>query len=575
MTNGIFVFTFLLFISLPGYAQLNSAFTVSGSIQYGNNLGAMATPVQVCWRQVQKYLNSSYNWSSVDTLVKAAQLSGWEPWIVIECTNPITANDSIPGTCAYMFDHGTTDNLSSWFPEDTMKWKLFLDALIERYDGDGTSDMPGLARPVTKWHIGQEWPRIWCSTFNKDSLQFAVEFTRYEVMTYNEIKKHQPQSTISFAGLTDHRINAFYDGYYNQATYCLSNDCATQSNVTHEMLASVPQFLAERRNTLYLLQNAKYDELDVHQYGQWKHIPDVVRWCKDHFGSQSIPVVFFEGGGPFCKSCENTYHTTSDTVGTLPLELVRDNASYVIYYFLTGLASNVKRLNWNVSPEYNNWGYIWGDLDLLNINHIPKPSFYTYRFLARDIFTNENADTVVRINESNPNLYHYRIEPLGMEVIWSTNSMDSLIVNGNGKLTLYHIPVVMNDSVVSIDTVSISRFYQISLTGGVPIFFKLTNPTGIDGKEPLQVPLMFELSQNYPNPFNPTTTIRFYLPQELLTTLKVYDPLGQEVATLVSGELSAGTHSVKFNPSNLASGVYFCRLHAGSFTETKKLILLK
>ncbi len=88
-------------------------------------------------------------------------------------------------------------------------------------------------------------------------------------------------------------------------------------------------------------------------------------------------------------------------------------------------------------------------------------------------------------------------------------------------------------------------------------------------------PAAFSLSQNYPNPFNPTTNIQYQIPNRELVTLKVYDVLGNEVATLVNEEKQAGNYSVKFNGSNLASGIYFYKLSSGNFVQTRKMILLK
>ncbi len=97
--------------------------------------------------------------------------------------------------------------------------------------------------------------------------------------------------------------------------------------------------------------------------------------------------------------------------------------------------------------------------------------------------------------------------------------------------------------------------------------------TGVEQQSPL--PTKFFLAQNYPNPFNPTTTISFSLPSKSFVTLKVFDLIGREVATLVNEKEPAGSYQVHWNAANMPSGVYFYRLQAGSFTQTKKFILLK
>ncbi len=89
------------------------------------------------------------------------------------------------------------------------------------------------------------------------------------------------------------------------------------------------------------------------------------------------------------------------------------------------------------------------------------------------------------------------------------------------------------------------------------------------------VPASYELSQNYPNPFNPTTQIKYSVPRNGFVTLKVYNVLGQEVATLFSGVQRAGNYAATFDGSRFASGVYFYRLQAGSVSITRKLMLIK
>lgn len=110
------------------------------------------------------------------------------------------------------------------------------------------------------------------------------------------------------------------------------------------------------------------------------------------------------------------------------------------------------------------------------------------------------------------------------------------------------------------DSGTIARVYPSSVT---PVE---SSPT---------MPASFALSQNYPNPFNPTTQINYSLPRNSFVTLKVYNVLGQEVTTLFSGAQVAGNHSVAFDASRYASGVYFYRLQAENFSSVKKMILMK
>lgn len=112
------------------------------------------------------------------------------------------------------------------------------------------------------------------------------------------------------------------------------------------------------------------------------------------------------------------------------------------------------------------------------------------------------------------------------------------------------------------------------VSAGNPIV--ITNPN-VNSFEVRQenLPTVFALYPNYPNPFNPTTTIKFSIPNPQFVTLKVFDILGREVTTLVNEEKLPGNYEIQFDGSNLPSGVYFYRLQAGSFSDTKKFILLK
>jgi hypothetical protein len=90
------------------------------------------------------------------------------------------------------------------------------------------------------------------------------------------------------------------------------------------------------------------------------------------------------------------------------------------------------------------------------------------------------------------------------------------------------------------------------------------------------IPLEFRLHQNYPNPFNPVTTIKYDLPKDANVKIKIYDLLGREVAILINNDLKkAGSYQIEWNAGNFASGVYFYRIEAGNFVQSKKMVLVK
>lgn len=115
-------------------------------------------------------------------------------------------------------------------------------------------------------------------------------------------------------------------------------------------------------------------------------------------------------------------------------------------------------------------------------------------------------------------------------------------------------------------TAEYTAIEQALTTGGRTITAVASDP---------DAPVEFSLAQNYPNPFNPSTTISFSLAKSAVTTLKVFNTLGQEMATLVNGVMPAGSHEVTFNASGLASGMYFYRLTSDAATQMKQMVILK
>ena len=161
----------------------------------------------------------------------------------------------------------------------------------------------------------------------------------------------------------------------------------------------------------------------------------------------------------------------------------------------------------------------------------------------------------------------------------------SVFGNGIGKVnsSTYKVNTVIGQPGIGLSSNTFHRChfgFWYSIVDYLPIAEKFEN----------QLPTKYELFQNYPNPFNPTTTIDFDIPKTSEVTLKIFNILGEEVATLVSDKLTASSYTYQWNASHLASGIYLYRLSIGSlttksghsvsgeagyFVETKKMILMR
>lgn len=172
----------------------------------------------------------------------------------------------------------------------------------------------------------------------------------------------------------------------------------------------------------------------------------------------------------------------------------------------------------------------------------------------------------------------------------TNNSHVPLVVDSVYTKTKWFAVTLLHDTVTDADTVSLSvsfspdsvRTYSDTLYIVSNSVYKLTkvplsgqmSVTSIWQNKPIN-PKQFEISQNYPNPFNPTTTINYSVAKNTLVSIKIYDILGRKIETLVNKQEIPGNYNIEFNASKLASGIYFYRMQAGDFVETKKLILLK
>ncbi|MCX8011280.1 MAG: T9SS type A sorting domain-containing protein, partial [Ignavibacteria bacterium] len=181
------------------------------------------------------------------------------------------------------------------------------------------------------------------------------------------------------------------------------------------------------------------------------------------------------------------------------------------------------------------------DINRYELPPIPPQGLFDVRFIDNSLVASLNEQSVVTYNSVS-----YPVE------IKIANSQREFIVEDliNGKLVSQRLasdkPVVITNSAVNV--------------------VKIT---------PINQNVNYTLEQNFPNPFNPKTVIKFSIPQKEFVKLKLFNSIGEELMSLVNQELEAGYHQIEFNSTNLPAGIYFYKMSAGKFVQTRKLILLK
>ena len=294
-----------------------------------------------------------------------------------------------------------------------------------------------------------------------------------------------------------------------------------------------------------------------------------------------IDDIFFsdENTGYAC-SLQEVYKTTNQGNSWDTLRNGLSNWLFKIYFvnnntgFVSGYDGIFKTtnggLNWfNVSSINAAWG----------LTFINEVTGYAGRFFSDKIYKTTNSGNNWDIVFSDDTLDVHCIFTIGADTIYAGTDKASIIKSTNAGLTWKY-------QFLNVQTTGeITGLYFIDgntgfCAGGFssPFFF-YTTTGGTVGIQPIggEIPSSFRLHQNYPNPFNPETRIRFEIPAQVNSTIKltVYNSLGQEVKVLVNEKLQPGNYEYSFNVYGLPSGVYYYSLGAGEFTATKKMIVLK
>ena len=181
--------------------------------------------------------------------------------------------------------------------------------------------------------------------------------------------------------------------------------------------------------------------------------------------------------------------------------------------------------------------------------------------IYNNLFYGNNSNTVLDQQNDPPN---------EKNTVESGNITEAPEIVGSGDRPFYYKASSRSANIVD-SGVDVGLPYSGSAPDIGAYEFRVASGINITNDHPLQ----YSLKQNYPNPFNPVTTIDFYLPEIQRVNLIIYNLLGEKLTVLSGGEYEAGYHSVRFDGSNLSSGVYICKLRVGEFTDTRKLMLIK
>ena len=391
--------------------------------------------------------------------------------------------------------------------------------------------------------------------------------------TFNHLHRMDQRDSLYYL-LTDNALLKFYsneasgeffltnyvEGNFPSSTICTLND---------------DYFFLSYNNTVYYYLNRSIDELAF-----------------ENAFSPGIAITSIHGFGPyFFIRSGNTYHLYKIVNGLVELvedslfnhpsqELVFFVYPYVtiaqtVYKYIEGfdfypitqinIGNGNTGLTGNTLISYGYWFEPWPPgiyHSVLTKHVIEEPNFpkFTYEGWGNNInqlHVPFGWGTLI----AKKNLYFM----MWVSVITTYNSQLAYLPVATDRATItdYYIFLLGNDSLRYSKWNSGSTFYP----------FTWTDWTSVEEDD--QPVKSFQLLQNYPNPFNPSTRIRYEIPERSFVTIKVYDVLGKEIANLINEEKSNGNYEVEFNGNGLASGIYYYRITAGEFSQTRKMILLK
>ena len=289
----------------------------------------------------------------------------------------------------------------------------------------------------------------------------------------------------------------------------------------------------------------------------------VTMFAKNHFGSHTRPsAAHLHGGLVTPEEYPNTPFRMDYRMYRVQVDLMGHQllGKKNLFYLMDALWATDYELHiplkWMMAPFNNDWmSSVFATLDPVAIESVG------YDFLRAEFTAARGAGTYPQMNAVDDYLHQAADSANWPTGIRYDPENGGTVVGSLGTHEHWQ------------DSLHMQYSRNLGTGSGIELVTEQAT-TSVDEDQPT-VASQIVLHQNYPNPFNPSTTMRYGLPERSHVSLSVYSTLGQQVAQLVNGEVGAGYHETKFDASNLPSGVYFYRLRAGDFVETKRLLLIR
>ncbi len=422
-----------------------------------------------------------YDWSTVDVDVVQLQALGLDFTMVLspiinafgeERQKVIELKKAYPSEVGFLRE-GHLDELQLYPHDETLPlWVNFVKKAVERYDGDGKDDMPGLKYAVKNWHFVEEYP---CPEIN----DFAV-YRDLLKTTYETIKSADPEAKVILSGLAGNflRYFAFMDGFISD------DEAGVIDSVKHNRIWwNVNKFWSNAKKEYESILEADkdyFDIMDIHCYIiKETFMEGEIAYIKHAMESYdySKPIWVIEGGGPFKnypgKKAENTPADPYFGFGS-----EKENAEFVIKLLTMSAAMGVERQHWGLGLENTDEGYWdgpWKGMSLMDPDeHYKKPSYYNYKMMREKV---DGFTSVQDLSQNDIRVFKFQVADREVFIVWKTNgdlTADLSLILGAGEVELTHIvtsldaarnPIYPGASSISTKAVS------LSLT---PIFIEFT-----------------------------------------------------------------------------------------------------